>query len=311
MNIEDLLRETLTDMAAEEQPPPPSRFLQATGRRRRRGLVLATAAAAAVAVLAAGSTLAVRNLSPQGPALDNLVAQSPLPVTVTVREGQWLWQTFRQLTGATGRPVRDFERAARDGAALGLPGYAKGGLEGFAFPGTYEVSPSSNPGELLAAMVSRFKRAADSAGLAEGAKRLRRTPLEVLTVASIVEAETRDKRDMPKVARVIYNRLNRTPEMRLQLDSPLRYGTGKAGGEVTLQDLKRASPYNTYQNAGLPPGPIGNPGADAIEAALRPATGPWLYFVETDPKKGTMKFTASETEFFELTKERRKNLKKG
>ncbi|MEU7899319.1 endolytic transglycosylase MltG [Nonomuraea sp. NPDC049152] len=316
MNIEDLLRETLSDMAVEEQPPPPGRFLQARGRRPRRGLVLATAAAAAVAVLAAGSALAVQGLSSRGPGNPTGQSSRPSPdrlrpPTLTVKQGLRLSQIFEQLSAVTGKPVREFRRAAEDGEALGLPTYAKGRLEGFAFPGTYEVPPSSSPSGILASMVTRFERAAEDSGLVEGARRLHRTPLEVVTVASIIEAETYDKRDMPKVARVIYNRLNRTPRMKLQLDGTVLYGAGKFGRAASNEDLRTSSPYNTYTHAGLPPGPIGNPGADAIEAALRPATGSWLYFVATDPRKGTVKFASSGAEFLELVAERAKNLRKG
>ncbi|MFD8558382.1 endolytic transglycosylase MltG [Streptosporangium canum] len=315
MSIEDLLRETLSDMAHEEQPPPPGRFLQVhRGRSRRRGLALA--AAVAVAAMAIGSTFVVEGLSsqvavPKGVteqgAGEALVGTGRGHTPLTVKEGLRLAQVLEQLSAATGRPVAEFERAAKDGRALGLPAYAKGALEGFAFPGTYEVSSGSSPGEILAAMVTRFNRAAEDSDLVEGARRAGRTPLEILTVASIVQTESYDKRDMPKIARVIYNRLNHTPAMKLQMDSTVLYGLNKFGVSAPSEDLKSRSRYNTFVHLGLPPGPIGNPGADAIEAALKPATGPWLFYVITDPKKGVMKFTDSESRFFKLVEERRRN----
>ncbi|ACZ83859.1 endolytic transglycosylase MltG [Streptosporangium roseum] len=315
MSIEDLLRETLSDMAHEEQPPPPGRFLQVrVGRSRRRGLALA--AAVAVAVMAVGSTFVVEGLSSRvavprdvmGQGSDEaLVETGRGRTTLTVGEGLRLAQVMETLSAATGRPVEEFKRAAKDGRALGLPAYAKGALEGFAFPGTYEVSSESSPGELLAAMVTRFNRAAEDGGLVDGARRAGRTPLEILTVASIVQAEAYDKRDMPKVARVIYNRLNHTPEMKLEMDSTVLYGLNKFGVRAPNEDLRSRSRYNTYARLGLPPGPIGNPGADAIEAALKPAAGPWLFFVVIDQKKSVMKFTDSESEFFKLVEEHNKN----
>lgn len=178
---------------------------------------------------------------------------------------------MKQLSTATGRPLVEFERAAKDGRALGLPAYAKGALEGFAFPATYEVSPTSSPDELLAAMVTRFNRVAENSNLVDGARRVGRTPLEIMTIASIVQAESTNRRDMPKIARVIYNRLNHTPEMRLQVASPTMYAMNKFGIKASNEDLKSRSRYNTYARLGLPPGPICNPGADAIEAALKPA----------------------------------------
>lgn len=304
MNIEDLLRETLSDMAHEEQPPPPGRFLRVNGgRSRRRGLALA--AAAAVTAMAVGSTLVVQGLSPRVTAPLRQVETAQGRTPVTVKEGLRLSAILKQLSTATGKPVKEFERAADDGKALGLPAYAKGALEGFAFPATYEISPESSPDEILAAMVARFNRAAEDTDLVNGARRVGRTPLEIVTIASIVQAEALSKRDMPKVARVIYNRLNHKPEWGLQMDSTVLYGLNKYGVMASNKDVRSRSPYNTYAHLGLPPGPIGNPGDDAIKAALKPATGPWLYFVTTDPKKGITEFAASESEFAQLVKKRR------
>ncbi|MEV7969168.1 endolytic transglycosylase MltG, partial [Sphaerisporangium sp. NPDC088356] len=161
------------------------------------------------------------------------------------------------------------------------------------------------------AMVARYKRAADDAALVAGARRVGRTPLEIMTIASIVQAESGNVRDMPKVARVIYNRLNRTPQMKLQMDSTVMYGLNKFGIAATHEEIKSTSPYNTYARLGLPPGPIGNPGDHAIEAALKPADGTWLFFVTTDPKRGITKFTDSETEFFKLAEEFNQNHRAG
>jgi UPF0755 protein len=109
---------------------------------------------------------------------------------------------------------------------------------------------------------------------------------------------------MPKIARVIYNRLKR--KMLLRLDSTVLYGLGKYGaGTVRVEDLKNRSPYNTYRRFGLPPGPIGNPGGEAIRAALKPASGSWLHYVTIDPKTGVTKFASSETEFAQLVEEQR------
>jgi UPF0755 protein len=226
-----------------------------------------------------------------------------LKTTLTLPEGLRLSQVFKQLSTATGRPVQEFQRAAKDAEGLGLPAYAKGRLEGFAFPATYEVSPRTPPVDLLAAMVERFDRAAEDAGLVAGARRVGLTPMQLLTVASIVQAESGRHEDMPKVARVIYNRLNRNPPMLLQMDSTVMYGLGVYGIAATHEQLKSKSPYNTYARPGLPPGPISNPGDHAIEAALNPADGPWLFFVTVDPKNKITKFTDSESEFLRLVEE--------
>ncbi|SNT63669.1 UPF0755 protein [Streptosporangium subroseum] len=316
MNIEDVLRETLSDMAREEQPPPPGRFLQVgTRRSRRRGLALA--AAAAVTVLAVGSTLVVGGLSSQVAAPKDPTGQGPVETLpdpaqrllekITLKEGLRLSDTLVQLSEKTGKPLREFQQIARSGKGLGLPSYAKGRLEGFAFPSTYEIRPTSSPDEILAAMVTRFNRAAEDVGLVDGARRAGRTPLEILTIASIVQAESGTRRDMPKIARVIYNRLDLKPARKLEMDSTLMYGLNKYGISASNKDLRSRSPYNTYLRPGLPPGPIGNPGIDAIKAALKPADGPWLWFVMTDPKKGVTKFAGSESEFLKLKEEWERN----
>ncbi|MEV4021033.1 endolytic transglycosylase MltG [Nonomuraea angiospora] len=308
MNIENLLRETLSDMADEERPPAPDRFLQLHERRpRRRGLALA--AATAVAGMVVGSTLVVQQMSAPAPGAAGLrPALSPQAMaTVNVAAGMRLSQLFKQLSQLTGRPVAEFERAAKDGTALGLPPYAGRTLEGLAFPGTYEFSPAASPAELLRPMVARFKAAAEDADLVDGARRTGRTPLEIMTIASIVQAEAGTEEDMTRIARVIYNRLNR--KMHLQIDSTVLYGLNKYGAEASLKDVRSRSPYNTYRHLGLPPGPIGSPGADAIRAALHPARGSWLFFVEVDPKERIMKFATSESEYVALLDERQKNLK--
>jgi peptidoglycan lytic transglycosylase G len=326
MNIEDLLRETLSDMAQEEQPPPPGRFLRVNGgRSRRRGLALA--AAATVAVMAVGSTLVVEGLSSRvlvagdsagqgsgevlaGPGKD-FTGQGSGEVVVVIEQGLRLSDILKQLSKVTEKPLKEFERAARDGRALGLPAYAKGSLEGFILPSNYEIVPSSSPGEILAEMVARSNRLAEDIDLVDGARRVGRTPLEILTIASIIQAESGRKLDMPKISRVIHNRLNHKPAMRLQVDSTVMYGLNKYGISASLEDLKSRSPYNTYARLGLPPGPICNPGYDAIKAALKPATGPWLWFVTTDPKKGVTKFAGSESEFFKLKEESHRNRRTG
>lgn len=306
MNIENVLRETLADMAGEERPPHPDRFLR-PGRERparrpgrrpaRSGLALA--AAAAVTVLALGSTLAVRTLSDPDPRTSHTAVQpAPATVRVTVRPAMRLSDTLRRLATATGKPVGAFTEAAKDGTALGLPPYAEGGMEGFAYPGTYDIPTTATPVDILASMVARFTRTAEQTGVAASPD-----PRDVVIIASLVEAESPAESDMPKVARVIRNRLDRG--MSLQLDSTVLYGLGRYGVAASTRDLASRSPYNTYRRRGLPPGPIANPGEAALRAALNPAPGPWLHFVAVGPK--TLKFAASHAEFLELVRERERN----
>ncbi|ACZ88823.1 endolytic transglycosylase MltG [Streptosporangium roseum] len=227
--------------------------------------------------------------------------------TVTLKEGLRLSDTLTQLAKQTGKPLREFQRAARDGKALGLPSYARGKLEGYAFPATYEISPKMEPVDILTAMVDRFHQTAGKDGLEKEAKALGHTPHEIMTIASIVQAESGSVEDMGKVARVIYNRLDGNPPRKLEMDSTVMYGLNKYGVAATNADLESTSPYNTYAREGLPPGPIANPGDHAIQAALNPTKGDWIFFVTTDTKRGITKFTASEAEFFRFKAEFEKN----
>ncbi|HZG94673.1 MAG TPA: endolytic transglycosylase MltG, partial [Mycobacteriales bacterium] len=119
-----------------------------------------------------------------------------------------------------------------------------------------------------------------------------------ITLASMIERETRIKAERPKVSRVIHNRLD--AGTRLQIDATIQYLLPKPKKSLSAADLKIESPYNTYLHKGLPPGPIASPGRASIEAALAPADGPWLYYVVTDAKTGKHTFTASYEEFVDL-----------
>ncbi|MFG2072962.1 endolytic transglycosylase MltG [Nonomuraea maritima] len=215
---------------------------------------------------------------------------------VTIKEGLRLSDTLKTLAKATGKPLKEFEAAAKDAGDLDLPSYAKGKLEGYVFPATYEFEPKTTPKEMLAAMVQRFRQTAKSVELEDGAKALGHTPHEIMTIASIVQAEAGRAEDMRKIARVIYNRLEHNPAMTLSMDSTVMYALNKYGTYATHAELETKSRYNTYKYTGLPPGPIANPGDHAIEAALNPADGPWLFFVATDPKSNVTKFATIDTE---------------
>lgn len=195
---------------------------------------------------------------------------------------------------------RDFEKVLDNPGPLGLPGYAEGNAEGYLFPSTYGFGPNETPTSMLTAMVDRWKQAADDAGLEDAAAALDLSPHELMTVASLVEAEGRGD-DMPKISRVIYNRLDDVdgPTIgRLQIDATVNYALGRELVAIpTLDDLEVDSPYNTYANAGLPPGPIEAPGDAAIQAASNPADGDWLFYVTVNLETGETKFTESYDEF--------------
>lgn len=213
---------------------------------------------------------------------------------VTIREGLWKNEIFAALSKATKVPVAQYQAAAKDTAALGLPAYAKGNLEGWLFPSTYEFAEKSTATQQLKQMVAMTVAELDKAGVPEGDRE------RVMTVASIVEGEVSGEADRGKVARVIENRLADPsgPTIgRLQMDSTVHYAVQKRGKAGTSDaDRNSNSPYNTYKRAGLPPGPINSPGAASIEAAANPTPGPWFYFVTVNPDTGETKFATTSAE---------------
>ncbi|MEU8318810.1 endolytic transglycosylase MltG [Nonomuraea sp. NPDC048881] len=239
-----------------------------------------------------------------GAALDLLLAPaSRLVRRVAVPEGLRAGEVLRRVAQLAALPLKELQSV--DKSLLGLPSYAPG-IEGFLFPATYDVEPGDKAVDVLASMVERWGVAARQIHLAEGARRLGLTPLEALTVASLVQAEGGTDADYPKIARVIYNRLkSNTP---LELDTTVLYAQNRRSLKVTESDTKVNSPYNTYHRRGLPPGPIANPGEKALLAALNPAAGDWHWFVTTDPAHRITKFTNKESEFVRYREELNKNL---
>lgn len=213
---------------------------------------------------------------------------------VVIPEGIRAASVFEIASKATGIPVAEFETAAKDSMALGLPSYANDNVEGFLFPATYDFPPNATATSILASMVSQFNKQVDALDLATKSAALGMTPYQVLTVASLMQVEGHP-RDFTKVARVIYNRLDEP--MRLQMDSAVNYGLGKTDVIITTELLNKDTPYNVYLHDGLPPTPIDNPGVEAIEAALDPAAGDWLYFITIDLGTQETKFTADYEEF--------------
>ncbi|SOE03225.1 endolytic transglycosylase MltG [Blastococcus haudaquaticus] len=213
---------------------------------------------------------------------------SRLMTRVTLPEGLTVERTLVRIAEETGRPVEEFQAAAADPAALGLPAYANGQLEGFLFPATYDVEPDTAPADLLRQMVARGTEVLTSLGIPEADR------LAVVTKASMVQAEAGSVEDMGKVARVLENRL--ADGMALQLDTTVNYANGKGGLTTTVDDRANPSPYNTYLYPGLPPGAINNPGEDAMRAVLNPTPGDWRFFVVVDPDTGDTRFAATKDE---------------
>ena len=213
----------------------------------------------------------------------------------TVREGLRVDQIVDVLVDKTDFTRKQFERVLASPKAIGLPSYARGNPEGYLFPATYELSPDSTPRSILTSMVNRYKTAVADLDIVARSRALGYTPHDVMTVASLVQVEGRLAKDLPKIARVIYNRVD--DDMPLQFDTTIAY-IFRLEGKLTTTDEQRASrsPYNTYVRAGLPPTPVSAPGEAAIRAALAPADGPWLFFVATDPSTGETRFATTYAE---------------
>jgi UPF0755 protein len=239
-----------------------------------------------------------------------LKPSSRMQTRVTIPEGWRLSQIIATLGRETGN-LKGYQQAIKQTAALNLPPFAKGHPEGYLFPATYDIQPNMSPLKVLQDMVTRFDQEAANISLPTAAAHAELTQSDVITVASLIQAEGRRQSDFPKIARVIYNRLNSSPQIPLQLDSTVMYALHKYGIIATAQQIKVKSSYNTYLHTGLPPGPIDSPGAAAINAALHPAHGTWMYFVTVDPKTGLTKFTSSFAQFQQFRAELESNIRKG
>ena len=213
---------------------------------------------------------------------------------VVIPEGKRTSWTVAALVEATGIPATEFEAAIANANNLGLPEYADGNIEGFLFPATYEFAPGTTATQMITAMLEKFNSEAVRIDLEARAKAMGKTPYEIVTIASLLEVEGHP-RDFTKVAQVVYNRL--AEPMRLQFDSIVNYGLGKTDVILTTQLLNTDTPYNSYLRDGLPPTPIDGPGAQALEAALNPEPGDWLYFITVDLNTQETKFTRSYSEF--------------
>jgi UPF0755 protein len=173
-------------------------------------------------------------------------------------------------------------------------------LEGYLFPDTYQVTKFTNERKLLSAMVRKFESV-----WVQYEKELAPTKFtrnQLITLASIVEKETGAPEERPLISSVFYNRMQKG--MMLQTDPTVLYGkmnlSNKLEGNISRSDLKTETIYNTYTIKGLPPGPISNPGIEAIKAALHPAQGEYLYFVSMN--EGRHRFTKSYKDHLEAVR---------
>jgi UPF0755 protein len=225
----------------------------------------------------------------------SLLAAGPNIAEIDVNRGLTLAEVAERVDDLAGHASGEFAHVASSGAVHSVfspPG--SDDLEGLLGTGTYLILPGESDKAILTTMVRRFDTQAASAGLTTtAASAFGLTPYQVVTAASIVEKEGYTFKNMPDVARVIYNRL--AAGQPLQMNSTVLYSLGQDGGPVTSNDLKLQTPYNTYLNSGLTPTPICNPSPQALSAAVHPPAGSWLYFVVVK-KDGTEAFSDTYAE---------------
>lgn len=207
---------------------------------------------------------------------------SKLTKGVTIQEGWRINTVLKTVSDASGIPLSSLQTAAKDLVSIGIPA-TEVSAEGWLFPATYDIDPADKPAAILKKMVERTIQELDGQGVAVEDRH------KVLTLASIIQKEARQTQDFFKVSRVFLNRME--AGMALQSDATVSYGSG--GNTVTTTDAERASQngYNTYINLGLPIGPISAPGSLAIQAAIKPAKGEWLYFCAINLKTGETVFS--------------------
>jgi UPF0755 protein len=219
-----------------------------------------------------------------------------------VTEGATVFDIETRLLKILGADKKaEIDKAFKNAAALGFPlGYApKTGkitsAEGFLYPATYSIDPAGSIVADLQRMLGKFAEHDRTTDFAADAKKLKLTPYEALIIASIAQSEAKFPDDMAKVARVIMNRI--AINKPLQIDATSAYAAKVQGldpTKIVFSQIK--SPYNSYTHDGLPPTPISNAGADALDAAVNPTAGSWTYYVNMDAA-GHLFFTNDENAF--------------
>lgn len=217
--------------------------------------------------------------------------------TAQLPEGLTVTDSLQRLSDGLGIPLADFQAAVADPTVYGVPAdaavVAAGGepLEGWLFPATYTFDPGVTAQQVIQTLVDRTVKSLDAAGVPADQRQT------ILTTASIIQREARLQDDFYKVSRVISNRL--ADGMQLQMDSTAQYGYGEmhdGTASSSKEALEDDNPWNTYVVPALPVGPISNPGDTAIDAAMHPAEGDWLYFVTWNMDTGDTIFSSTYAE---------------
>jgi UPF0755 protein len=230
------------------------------------------------------------------------VGQAAPTFTVTIPEGLTIKETAKTVAADSGMSAPEFEEAARRTdygyAFLDSPDVET--TEGYLFPAKYDFDKGVTARQIVDRFLEQYLLETQDLDFAEARERLDLTEHQVLTVASLIEKEAANPEEKPLIASVIYNRLRKnTP---LQIDATIQYALKRPKENLSLNDLKVSSAYNTYENKGLPPGPICSPGRESLLAALNPANTDYLYYVLKE--NGEEHFFTKSYEDFLLAKEK-------
>ena len=200
-------------------------------------------------------------------------------IAVTIPEGLTIGETARTVAANTPVSVGKFEEAARRTdygyAFLDHPGIET--TEGYLFPARYDFEEGVTAGQIVDRLLGQYLLETEGLDLGSAKDRLDLSEHQLVTVASLIEKEAATPEEKALVASVIYNRMH--GNMPLQIDATIQYALEKPKANLSLSDLRVDSPYNTYQNKGLPPGPICSPSRESLEAALNPEQTNYLYYV--------------------------------
>ena len=214
------------------------------------------------------------------------------PHLVVIPEGSTVRELARRLQADGLASAEDVLRVAGNPFFVQTLGIEAESVEGYLYPDTYQITKGLRVEEILGRMAHRFREKVATPETLARAQARGLTLHEVVTLASIVEREAILPQERPVIAGVFWNRLRR--DMPLQADPTVAYAVGRDGRAPSRTDLLVDSPFNTYRYHGLPPGPIGNPGRDAIESVLAPASVPYLYFVASDDHQHHFSTTLAE-----------------
>jgi UPF0755 protein len=215
-----------------------------------------------------------------GEILQKLTTGQAAPmITVTIPEGLTIKETAGTVAADSSVPAPDFEEAARriDYGYAFLDNPDVKTTEGYLFPAKYDFEKGVTARQIVDRLLGQYLLETQDLDIADAKERLDLTENQVVTVASLIEKEAASPEEKPLIASVIYNRMRK--DSPLQIDATIQYALKRSKANLSLADLKVDSSYNTYENKGLPPGPICSPGRESLLAALNPANTNYLYYV--------------------------------